>query len=41
VRVDVHQVVRDLGGTVVADARVGHTYTFGDHGLVVRMDIDD
>ena len=28
VRVDVHQVVRDLSGAVIADATVGHLFTF-------------
>jgi ketosteroid isomerase-like protein len=37
--VDVHQVVRDLDGTVLSDGRVRHVYTFRD-GLAVRMDIE-
>ena len=36
--VDVHQVVRDLGGRVVADQVVQHVYEFRD-GLVARMEI--
>jgi ketosteroid isomerase-like protein len=38
--VDVHQVVRDLEGSVLSDGRVRHVYTLRD-GLVVRMDIED
>jgi hypothetical protein len=38
--VDVHQVVRDLGGTLLSDSRVRHVYTFRD-GLVERMDIQE
>jgi hypothetical protein len=38
VAVDVHQVVRDLDGNVIADQMVTHTYTIRD-GLVARMDI--
>jgi hypothetical protein len=34
--VHVHQVIRDLAGTVVQDKDVVHTYTFRD-GLVVAM----
>jgi ketosteroid isomerase-like protein len=37
--VDVHQVVRDLEGSVLSDGRVRHVYTLRD-GLVSRMDID-
>ena len=36
--VDVHQVVRDLEGTVVADNMVEHVYRLRD-GLVERMDV--
>jgi hypothetical protein len=36
--VDVHQVVRDLDGAVIADQRVQHVYTFSA-GLIARMDI--
>jgi hypothetical protein len=36
--VDVHQVVRDLGGAVLAEGDVVHLYELRD-GLVVRMDI--
>jgi hypothetical protein len=36
VTVHVHQVVRDLAGTVLQDKDVVHTYTFRD-GLVVAM----
>ena len=38
--VDVHQVVRDPAGAVVADGRVQHVYTLRD-GLVERMDVRD
>lgn len=38
--VDVHQVVRDLEGTVLSDGRVRHVYTFRG-GLVERMDIHE
>jgi hypothetical protein len=38
--VDVHQVVRDLDGTLLSDSRVRHVYTFRD-GLVERMDIQE
>lgn len=36
--VDVHQVVHDLQGNLVADQMVQHLYTFQD-GLIQRMDI--
>lgn len=36
--VDVHQVVRDLNGHVIADQRVQHVYAIRD-GLITRMDI--
>lgn len=36
--VDVRQVVRDLGGTVISDQRVQHVYGLRD-GLIARMDI--
>jgi len=36
--VDVHQVVRDPEGNLLADARVQHVYSFRD-GLVERMDV--
>ena len=36
--VDVHQVVRDMAGTVIADEHVGHRFTI-DHGLIQRMDV--
>jgi len=38
--VDVHQVVRDKSGKVVADAMVQHVYTLRD-GLIERMDVRD
>ena len=37
--VRVHQVVHDAEGALVADNRVRHAYTFGEGGLVTRMDI--
>ncbi|MGL4618452.1 MAG: nuclear transport factor 2 family protein [Chroococcidiopsis sp.] len=36
--VEVHQVVRDLAGTVLADEHVGHRFTFQD-GLIQVMEI--
>jgi hypothetical protein len=36
--VDVHQVVRDLAGTVMADEHVGHRFTF-EHGLIKGMEV--
>ena len=36
--VDVHQVVRDMAGTVIADEHVGHRFTI-DHGLIQRMEV--
>jgi hypothetical protein len=36
--VDVHQVVRDLAGAVLADEQVGHRFTFKD-GLIQAMEI--
>ena len=36
--VDVHQVVRDLAGTVISDQHVGHRYTI-EHGLIQTMEI--
>ena len=36
--VSVHQVVRDLAGTVLADEHVGHRYTL-EHGLLQTMEI--
>ena len=36
--VDVHQVVRDLAGTVLSDQHVGHRYTI-EHGLIQTMEI--
>ena len=37
--VEVHQVIRDLGGQTLADRTVQHVYAFRD-GLIERMDID-
>jgi hypothetical protein len=37
--VDVHQVVRDLDGGVIADQHVQHVYTVSA-GLIARMDIE-
>jgi nuclear transport factor 2 (NTF2) superfamily protein len=36
--VDVHQVVRDLAGTVLGDERVGHRFTLA-HGLIQAMEV--
>ncbi len=36
--VEVHQVVRDLGGTVLADEHVGHRFTM-EHGLIQSMEV--
>jgi ketosteroid isomerase-like protein len=36
--VEVHQVVRDLAGTVLADERVAHRFTI-EHGLIRRMEV--
>ncbi len=36
--IDVHQVVRDLAGAVLADEHVGHRFTFA-HGLIQVMEI--
>ena len=36
--VDVHQLVRSLAGAMLADARVGHCFSFRD-GLVRSMEI--
>jgi hypothetical protein len=38
IRVDVHQVVRDMSGTVLVDQMVQHLYTIED-GRVKRMEI--
>jgi len=38
--VEVHQVVHDPEGQLIADERVRHVYTLRD-GLVVRMDIQE
>ena len=36
--VDVHQVVRDLAGAVLADEHVGHRFAL-EHGLIRRMEV--
>ena len=36
--VEVHQVVRDLAGTILADERVGHRFTI-EHGLIRGMEV--
>ena len=36
--VEVHQVVRDMAGTILADERVGHHFTF-EHGLIQGMEV--
>ena len=38
VLVDVHQVVRDLGGAVLVDEHVGHRFTI-EHGLIQAMEV--
>lgn len=38
VLVEVHQVVRDLAGAVLADERVGHRFTI-EQGLIQAMEI--
>lgn len=37
--VDVHQVVRDLAGAVLADEHVGHLFTL-KQGLIQAMEVD-
>ena len=36
--VEVHQIVRDLTGAVLADEQVGHCFTF-EHGLIQGMEL--
>ena len=36
--VEVHQVVRDLAGTVLVDEHVGHRFTL-EHGLIKAMEV--
>ena len=36
--VEVHQVVRDLSGAVLADEQVGHRFTF-ENGLIQAMEV--
>lgn len=36
--VEVHQVVRDLAGAVIADERVGHRFAL-EHGLIRGMEV--
>jgi hypothetical protein len=38
VLVEVHQVVRDLVGSVLADEHVGHRFTI-EHGLIQAMEV--
>ncbi len=38
VLVEVHQVVRDLAGVVLADEHVGHRFTI-EHGLIKAMEV--
>ncbi|MBE9102641.1 nuclear transport factor 2 family protein [Vacuolonema iberomarrocanum] len=38
VLVEVHQVVRDLAGAVLADEQVGHRFTI-EHGLIQSMEL--
>lgn len=39
IRVDVHQVVRDMAGAVLADMHVGHRFTL-ENGLIQAMEVD-
>lgn len=36
--VDVHQVVRGMTGTVIADEHIGHRFTF-NRGLIQNMEV--
>jgi ketosteroid isomerase-like protein len=36
--VEVHQVVRDLAGAVLADEHIGHRFTI-EHGLIQAMEV--
>ena len=38
ISVEVHQVVRDLDGAVIADEHVGHRFTFAN-GLIQMMEV--
>ncbi|MGC1306654.1 MAG: nuclear transport factor 2 family protein [Phormidesmis sp.] len=38
VLVEVHQIVRDLAGAVLADEHVGHRFTI-EHGLIQAMEV--
>ena len=38
IRVEVHQVVRDLAGTLLADVRVGHRFSI-ERGLIQGMEV--
>lgn len=38
ISVEVHQVVRDLTGALLADDQVGHRFTLA-HGLIQKMDV--
>jgi cation diffusion facilitator family transporter len=37
--VNVHQVIHSTSGELLSDDHITHTYTFGDDGLITRMDI--
>jgi hypothetical protein len=37
--VEVHQIVKELNGTLIFDGTVKHIYTF-EHGLIKTMDIE-
>ncbi len=41
VDVEVHQVVKNLDGNVIADAVVHHLYSFDEHHAITRMEILD
>ena len=36
--VEVHQVVRDMAGTILADERIGHRFSI-EHGLIQGMEV--
>jgi ketosteroid isomerase-like protein len=40
IAVQVHQVVRDLTGTLLSERIVQHVFSFDDAGLITRMEID-
>jgi hypothetical protein len=38
--VTVHQQIRSLDGDLISENEVLHVYTFDQHGLVTRMDVE-